>query len=609
MGAILATYSRTGTPVDDATIRSALHRVSQDGSTAHLYSDGPFAAGAIGSPTRAGRSEWGWLGACGVFFESGRDFDPGLDRPPPGRLVAGLEQALENEDAPLRQLRGEYSLFGWNPRSQRLIAARDHLGTQALLIYRSDDLVALSNDLRCLLLLPQVERSLDLKMLAAYLDRGLPNVGQHTFFHHIEKVPAGSLVVIGAEDEVLRSYWYPSLEEAPKKKRREVLADIRALLDESVRKRVAAGGRPAFCLSGGLDSSSMLVIADALRRSGRLEADQPLAGWTCRNRLVEWEETNAALVADAVGAEHYLVQPTAERLWSDLDLMIEAHGTPPIALGAFHQWLTVAGASSQGHDVLFDGNGADGILWGGRTVFYSYMARELKRGNLLEVVTQGGAYARKHRSSLLRDLRFLWRNAETSTSSLTPAALLDDEFLAKNGGSHRPRLQKDFRKYQVDHVLYDGDVPSLIRTCERNGTHHGVRTSFPYADPDLAEYAFRLPVGQRVHRGIPKALIREAVPEVPDEVRLAEKKIGLNSVDWRYYLEHPGEALMAGALEPDSPARPYIDQAAVREHFETWRRREPSVVGTAFFRVAMLDRWLRWLAGYRPGSVGLDRTA
>ena len=155
---------------------------------------------------------------------------------------------------------GDWALVIWNPQQRELTLARDYLGIRTLYYYLSSARVIWCTDLACI-----AERNgpftLSEQYVAGYLvtwpDAHL------TPYREIHAVPPGNLVRIRDGVDSLRQYWAftPS---ATTHYRTDVEYEdhFRQLFRQAVRRRLRCDSPILTELSGGLDSSSIVCMAD-----------------------------------------------------------------------------------------------------------------------------------------------------------------------------------------------------------------------------------------------------------------------------------------------------------------------------------------------------------
>jgi asparagine synthase (glutamine-hydrolysing) len=167
----------------------------------------------------------------------------------------------------LAKLIGDWALSLWNPQERTVLLAKDFLGTRALYYSIEDRSFAWSTLLDPFLLPKNCAFRLHEEYLAGWLTH-FP--GTHvTPFVGIQSVPPCSYVLFRPQAATVRQYWkFDAGKKIVYRDDREYEEHFRSVFGESVRRRLRAN-RPVLAeLSGGMDSSSIVCMADAIAGRG-----------------------------------------------------------------------------------------------------------------------------------------------------------------------------------------------------------------------------------------------------------------------------------------------------------------------------------------------------
>ena len=189
--------------------------------------------------------------------------------PTDGGLVAAA-WARWGRDCP-RRLLGEYAFAVWDERARTFFCARDAAGVQPFYYAATPRLFAFASAIDGVLAAPGVSDALDEAAVVTHLTRQGPLPPPHTFFRAVRRLPPGHSLTV--EDGAARTvrWWRP--EDAPAVRLGtddEYAEAFRERYAEAVADRLGGAGRVGVHVSGGLDSSSVAVLAAReLRRRGR----------------------------------------------------------------------------------------------------------------------------------------------------------------------------------------------------------------------------------------------------------------------------------------------------------------------------------------------------
>ena len=473
------------------------------------------------------------LAARGHTFRTGTDTEV---------LLAAY--AEWGEDA-LSRLNGMFAFGLYDARRGVLFCARDRFGVKPFFYHAGGGLFAFASEIKGLLAHPRIPRRPKESTLAGFLARGWLDEGEDTFFEAVKSLPPAHRLTLDVRTGGLRvSRWY----EVPAG---ETTADpraFRALLEDAVRLRLRSDVDVGTCLSGGLDSSSIVAITASLRTNGRgrhafsVLYDEP---GIAERPFVE------AVVA-ATGVEGHVTTASSADLLADLPALIRHQDEPIPSAGPFSHWRVMRLAREHGLKVLLDGQGADEVLAG-----YPYQmgpflgeiarrfgwpralgaARDAARVTGRPLAFYAGllAYQRLPAPSFLRRAAI----GRFSTHTHVPKALFDPAWLSSVGPlpGERHSLRSTLREERLAN-LWRTSLPALLRYEDRNSMAFGIEARTPFLDYRLVEHAMALPAEGLVHDGWSKVILRESMRGViPEVVRLRRDKLGFTTPEKRWMAE------------------------------------------------------------------------
>jgi asparagine synthase (glutamine-hydrolysing) len=257
----------------------------------------------------------------------------------------------------VHDLRGMFAFALWDRRRRSLLLVRDRLGIKPLYYRMDQDEIFFASEIKGILAgLPPGIREIDPASLRAYLVFGyLP--GSRSLFKGIQKLPPGHLLECREDGIVLRRYWsLPPVDPSPPFSRREAIARLGSLLEESVRLRLISDVPLGAFLSGGIDSSCVV----ALMR--RLSPD-PVKTFSIGFKEEDFDELPVARqVAAALGTNHHelLVGPDAVAMADQVvasfdEPFADASAIPTYLVSRLARTQVTVALSGDGGDELFAG--------------------------------------------------------------------------------------------------------------------------------------------------------------------------------------------------------------------------------------------------------------
>lgn len=169
------------------------------------------------------------------------------------------------------RLKGDWAMTVWNFADQSLILAKDFLGSRPLYYSVAGNQVTWCTVLDIFVLLRNQPLQLEEEYLAGWL--GAFPATHLTPYQGIHSVPPSSFVQIKEGQQKLCKYWdFDPAKTIRYSKDEEYEEHFRDVFAESVRRRLRSDSPILGELSGGMDSSSIVCVADTLFASGFAEA-------------------------------------------------------------------------------------------------------------------------------------------------------------------------------------------------------------------------------------------------------------------------------------------------------------------------------------------------
>jgi asparagine synthase (glutamine-hydrolysing) len=277
--------------------------------------------------------------------------------------------------AGLDRFRGMFAFALADTATGELIIARDPLGIKPLFYTERGDGIVFASELKAIVAALGTELRIEPgALVASMLYYWVPE--QRCAIQGVHKLPAGSWARIrpGARPEI-RQYW--RVQDAAAAAAGEPAADLRSVMEESVRAHLVADVPVSSFLSGGLDSSIVTVLAhkdssavDAYTITFRPE-DQKL-------EAMPDDAVYARKVARQFGIELHEIEISPDivnLLPRMVDILDEPIGDP----AAINTVLMCEAARARGVKVILSGMGADELFGGYRKHLACLMASRYHR--------------------------------------------------------------------------------------------------------------------------------------------------------------------------------------------------------------------------------------
>jgi asparagine synthase (glutamine-hydrolysing) len=503
----------------------------------------------------------------------------------------------------LSRFNGMFAFALYDRGAGVLFCARDRYGEKPLLFAFMNDGFAFASEYKGLLQHPQLSLDIDewrLLRAAQNASTGL-DADRRTVFNDVQQLLPGEAMEVNLRslDHRIWSYWRITPSEVREgADEREVFAEFRDLLIDSVKLRLRSDVPVGSCLSGGLDSSAIVCIVRRLLGAG--VAYNTFTGRFPGTSADEWPY--AQQVIEATGVISHTVEPTVDRFMEDLPRFVWMNELPVGSSSQFAQWCVFDLAHQHDVTVLLDGQGADEALGGYEQYFAPYvdslrersdherLERELPQ--IRERYPQALAPpARAMRDALPFAVRHWLSNRLDVGTDMRYGVTVDfakrvtgENALRRLEGFHplgSTLLQESFGRF----------LTTLLRYGDRNSMAHSREVRLPFCDHRIAEFVFRLPPHILMGEVQTKRLLRESMRGIlPEGIRTRWNKQGFRPPQ-ELWFESPAfltcvrETISTACSRPGSPwLAPWWTSALDRV------KAEPSL-GWVLWQPFIIEQW------------------
>jgi len=513
----------------------------------------------------------------------------------------------------LSRLNGMWAFVVWDGAEKRLFCARDRFGIKPLYFASDDRRIMFASEIKALVGDSGVPFVPSDEAVYRYLVAGMlpsPRAGE-TFFQGVKALPAAHWMTIRRADVAQQRYYTlgSAIPDGRQLDISESIEEYRRLLTEAVRLRLRADVPIGSCLSGGVDSSSIVCIINQLMDDERLPRSQIgdrqrtfSAVYDTAGRFNEREYIEKVL--KDTQAQGYFTFPTLERLRDEIEDVVWHQDEPFVSTSMFAQWCVMKEARERSVEVLLDGQGADEQLAGYRP-FSLFLSELLRRGEIGHAVAESRAIQRQTGipawsplmgalryllpSQVMHTLRRTWYGRQRDQSVLNPdfAGECDRGTIADwKPFTEHGRLDSHLRV-----LLEESSLPHLLRYEDRNSMAFGVESRVPYLDHRVVEFSLSQPSSLRMRDGWTKWILRKAVEDiVPGDIVWRKDKVGFETPEVAW-LKH-WISSNTNLFPPDAPCGAYLDLRAVRTAIASWIQNGDEAAAPPVWRWINLDLWL-----------------
>jgi asparagine synthase (glutamine-hydrolysing) len=492
---------------------------------------------------------------------------------------------------------GDFAIIIMDLLDGRLLCARDQMGMRVLHYHRSAEHFAVATVPEALFALSWVPRILNKEKLADHLvGQGVSH--EITYYQNVIRVPPGSIVRVRGSTFSKLQFWDP-----------EGIADVRFTsdhdyveafkerLDEAVRARLRSFRTPCSTITGGLDSSSIAVIAaDMLAASGkRLNTftavpDSEFEREELRGRYFDETPYVRQIAELNRNIVPRFITPSRDPTPANIAEVIRVSALPGGILNALWGFDIFAAARSEGHNVMLAGEmGNDTMSYDGWGLFTELLLTGRWLNLIAELNASGYRWQRQVRQLLIAPFipAPLFRRYKQWRRGGKPPwhdhSLIHPEFAARSRVVERavrghmpfdaPPI-RDCRLGRINAFREDGEAADWYAKV-RAGFRLDLR--MPAADRRVIEFCIGIPEDQYLRKGRDRWLIRRAMEgRLPDRV-LNQKKSGAQAADWYPRLSR-ARNLIAGEvkrLAGNPEVATILDVQRLNAILDNWPDRQP----------------------------------
>jgi len=498
-----------------------------------------------------------------------------------------LVSFLEWGDDCLAKFNGMFSFVIYNQKTETFFAARDRLGIKPFYYYQNDEAMVFASEIKALLVYPGVKVRPNQKIIWDYLVGGLVGHTHETFFSGIKELAPGHFLTIKNNQLEVKKYWNlaDNKVEVPKTEA-EQIEKFRSLFMDSVRIRLRSDVPIGSCLSGGLDSSTIvMVINKIMREEGKVEQIGDMqktfsAVYKDKNALYADESQFIKVVNEATGAQPYFIYPSGQDLLRDFSGICINQDEPSASTSMFAQNQVFKLVAGHKIKVVLDGQGSDELLGGYHVFVDVYFAELVQAGQFGLFFKELKEFAFNQKKSWLK---IGWKFFVTyyaapllkkmfslrDFANLPEYKVFDPNFLKSyklvvpKSKLKSPFLDKSY------YLVNAKTLPGYLRYEDRNSMSYAIESRLPFLDYRLVEYIFNLPNKVKIKNGQTKWILREAFKDIlPSEITNRHDKMGFTVPEVYWMKNDLREEIKQVFASKEFNSRGFILPGAAKELFE-----------------------------------------
>ena len=503
-----------------------------------------------------------------------------------------------------RRIVGDWALTIWRPEEKELIFASDFMGVRHIFYHLRPDQVRWSSDIAPLVLLAGIRFHVDDEFVAGYLAHN-PD-GHSTPYREIREVPPGQFVCVRRGNISMERFWRFSPHTRIRYKTdRDYEEHFRHVYRQAVRRRLRSDSPVLAELSGGLDSSSIVCMADDILAHEGAEAPR-------LDTLSYYDKT------EPKGDDWiYFQKIESKRGRAGIHIDNSKMAKSPVAL-EFREFCPFPGALG-GSDELYDERPNAVRKSGCRVVLSGLGGDEFMggvpdpRALLGDLIVQGRVFrlaSQLSTWSLIKRrpwMHLLWSAAVTASPATLAQHLVPEgkvEIWYQADFARRTRLK--YRQTAASETLgfwlptrrsLIGGVQAMAYNLAKMSAATPVleQPTYPYLDQNVIQFVLATPADQWLRPGERRSLMRRALAGiVPAEVLARRSKQFAARTPAVMLDQHWGE-IQAVYCASISSRLGYVDDAELLKIVSNVRAGKTTPLVRVLWTIS-LEFWLRDLA-------------
>lgn len=493
----------------------------------------------------------------------------------------------------LSRLVGMFAFALWDQPRRRLWCARDHVGIKPLYYAVAGGQFAFASEIKALRILTPDACTPDKAQLAWFLHYGLVYHAPRTFYEGVRELPGGHYVLVqdGRVGEPVR-WWDVDLARARATyDYGNVEGEFLRLMRDSVKLQLRSDVPVGTCLSGGLDSSTIVALATEQLSDGRMNSFSslyPVKGLDERRYVdIVSARFNTIRHETTPGPENYLAR--LERIaW---------HQDVPTSTPTVYSQANVMELAHGKVTVLLDGQGADELFAGYLSYVVAHLSelrrRDPRRWLGEQVAFMLDVWPRFFAAMNWRE--FAARAGRFMLVGRKPLRFLRPDLVALAEARHAELPRPDLPGADpLNQVLYRTvvveSIPTLLQYEDRNSMAYSIEARVPFLDHRLIEFVLGVPGDLKIRGPETKWFMRRALRDVlPKEVTGRKDKLGYPT-PFSQWLRGPLGDEISAYLEDTAFRRDWYDVATLRALWAA-HRSGATDHGNLIHRLVAVEMW------------------
>jgi|GEM_PF-403911 len=493
-------------------------------------------------------------------------------------------------DQCLQKLNGMWAFAIWDSAAEELSICVDRFAIKSCVYVATDEYFAFASEVKALLHLDRFQLNMNLDEIYRRLFLKEQDAID-TVLSGVQRIPAGHLMKVSRKQRPRLLRWWNTLEHTAQYAdfRGDREAKLRELLESSIRMRMRSDRSFGIPISGGMDSSSVLMIADQIIREDNIPYDHIDTFHMVKKGARSELPAVKLLAANSCAKLHEIDESNRMTYEMMRQLLFNNENIGVTSEGPYRVYKRMR---EQGVVVSLDGHGADELIAG-----YHFYTPAAMRDALGGIPNPARAI----------DISRVWRRLAVPAGNmgLSQRIKASGKFINQFIGTNkwipyehempeyglvrqiRPRfslVEQDKHLFgamgdNLNLKLYEefqfGFLQKILRAFDYASMANGVEARTPFLDWRLVCYLFSLPSKLKMGKGLNKLLLRQSMRGIlPAKVNNNPVKTGFVTSTTDYYLNQEILQWIGDSLHSTGTVLPnLVDVSKARQSFDLYRKK------------------------------------
>ncbi len=499
-----------------------------------------------------------------------------------------LNSYIEYGEDCLDKFNGMWSFAIWDKQERKLFCSRDRYGIKPFYYYKDKNSFIFGSEIKQILYcgVPKIPND---EIIYDYLVFNFIDHTEQCFFKNILKLPAGYKITASDKDFTVKRWYNLPVEKDFNSNGEKFIGEFQELIHSSVKLRLRSDVEVGSCLSGGLDSSTIVCLMNGILKEEGKEANQKTYT-ACFDDIDIDERKFVEEVIKQTNSTKFYLFPDSKELVADIDKLVYHQDEPFNSSSIFSQWCVFKKIHESNIKVVLDGQGSDELLLG----YFSYFPFFLKQ-SLINPFRFINEYLRGIATSQLGIGKFSANFVYFNTQFVRYRHVkneadkcINKDFLNlcdRKTIFHKMNGAKSLESNRLAN-LWNKSLPSLLRYEDKNSMAFSVEARLPFLDHRLVEFIFSLPYDKLIKNGWTKYILRESMKnKIPEDIRLRRGKLGFSVPQKRWFREI--EKYLNDTFSEKMASSKYIDKGKILVMMK-----KNNYNDKLLFRAFALEKWM-----------------